>query len=170
MYFIRGFHELSDEKILEILSLFLGQEDELLFSYHEIYFQNEEDFVKQFVKDRKKFINEAWVYPMSLFPKPEEEFTIIWFEARNMNEVKYSISLNSLFTALVHPKDSHFHNYSYVLHVFEDIDSYVLGIYDYHQSQSGNSIHEILLKIKDLSADIEIVDEQRLKWAETDEI
>lgn len=53
MYFIRGFHELSDEKILEILSLFLGQEDELLFSYHEIYFQNEEDFVKQFVKDRK---------------------------------------------------------------------------------------------------------------------
>jgi hypothetical protein len=112
---------LTDIKI--ILRSFLGENESLLFAYTGWKLMDEE---LHFVLFESVFESNQCVFENRV---NSGSMKMRWFEADSDERLNWALSQDYLFQCVVHSKKGNLMDYSYALHVQENIDSYSLVIY-----------------------------------------
>ena len=125
VYHIHNLYNKSDDEnnieVINLLHSFVADGEELLFKTNGIT-----QFTSFSVYERKVFENCDWVYP---FPPTGYYPNQIWFAPKSDEEIEEIITEDWYFTCIVHKVGRLFYDRTFVLHMHDELDGYILSVY-----------------------------------------
>ena len=130
-------HNMSIERIADLLSLLTANDSMILFSFYERNMELFDVSTQEFILERSTFVNSEWVLPWSeSLPHWDEPNQtppkIIWFSVLQKEDLIKAIEIDNLFRCVVIKKGESFEQYSNVLFHQEYYSSIDEEDYEYY--------------------------------------
>lgn len=119
------YNKSEDESNIEVINLlhsFVADGEELLFKTNGIT-----QFNSFTVYEREVFRNGDWVHPFG--PPGGYYSNQIWYAPKSDEEIEEIITADWYFTCIVHKVGRPFYDRTFVLHMHDELDGYILSVH-----------------------------------------
>lgn len=154
IYYLKDINRLGSVEISQFLSLYLSENDMILFATIEENLKYESEETRSYLQSQQYYIGDEWIFPHS-GPAFLESKKILWYRTLTTESVQKALALDTLFRCIVLGAGDSVMNAKYVFYVIETVETQVLCI---AVKSKEDYCHCILPKINKFNQSLQVQD------------
>ncbi|MCM3625750.1 hypothetical protein M3194_00050 [Paenibacillus glycanilyticus] len=127
IYYLKDINRLGNVEISQFLSLFLSQDEIILFATIEENLKYESEETRSYLQSHQYYVGDEWIFPHSR-PAFIESKKILWYRTITTESIQRALILDNLFRCIVLEDGDSVVNAKYVFYVIENVETQVLCI------------------------------------------